>query len=467
MTDPFTELDALRQSITEFSARFDVRSLIPAHARDVVLICSQIEASISSVKALAAARSAESEEWKRDGYRSAADRLAHDVGMAPSKAKRLLDTGRALSEQPAVALAALSGELSPDQAALVADGAAVNPARAVDLIDAARNGSIPELLEEVARAKAEVVDREARRKAIHSKRAFRRWTDSDSAFRAQMYGNPEDGAGLWRVLDPIRRRLLVLRREAGVRDSLDALDYDAMMAFASVAAGVDGELGLVDLLDLGLFPQLDSSMSISGTGDAPRLAPPTVTDVPCDVSQAASSVAKRTKKVAFSPTRIMVRVDLDTILRGAPVEGELCEVVGYGPVAVSVIDELMANGNAFVVGVLTRSEKLLGVLHYGRTPNAHQKSALDFLYPSCAVKGCAARAGLQSDHRVDWSKTKFTVLDLLDRLCPHHHRLKTNDGWGLVPGHGKRDFVPPGDSRHPDRTRGNSATVGAGAARSP
>jgi hypothetical protein len=147
----------------------------------------------------------------------------------------------------------------------------------------------------------------------------------------------------------------------------------------------------------------------------------------------------------------MIRVDLDTLLRGVPIEGELCELVGYGPVPVSVVEELLANDNAFVVGVLTRSQQIQGVFHHRRRPNAHQKSALDFLYPACAVRGCAARAGLQSDHRQDWVKTRFTVFDLLDRLCPHHHRLKTNRGWGLVEGTGKRDFVPPGDPRHPDR----------------
>ena len=36
-----------------------------------------------------------------------------------------------------------------------------------------------------------------------------------------------------------------------------------------------------------------------------------------------------------------------------------------------------------------------------------------------------------------------------DRLCRHHHGLKTHQGWALVPGRGKRPFVPPDDPRHP------------------
>jgi hypothetical protein len=147
----------------------------------------------------------------------------------------------------------------------------------------------------------------------------------------------------------------------------------------------------------------------------------------------------------------MVRVDLDTLLRGVAIEGELCEIAGYGPVPVSVIEDLSRNGNAVLVGILTKSTQVLGVYRHRRRPSTYQASALQFLYPSCAVAGCGARVGLQSDHRKDWSRTKFTVFDLLDRLCGHHHRLKTEKGWGLVEGSGRRAFVPPHDPRHPDR----------------
>jgi hypothetical protein len=455
-------MDALRRATVDFAQQFDVDTLAPSEAAEMVGACTEIEASISSIKALSAVRSADSDQWKRDGYRSAADELAHRAGMGPSSARRLLDTGRRLAARPEVAAVVLAGELSAEQAAAVADGAAVNPGKAAELIHKARHSSMPELIEEVARAKAEVVDREARRKAIHARRSFRRWTDSDAAFRAQLYGNPEDGAGLWKVLDPIRRRLVVLRRESGCRDSLDALDYDSIMTMAAIAAGQEAELDLADLLELGLFPQL---------GDSMRKAPALIEDhetAPAaaesddhgdsdrepsgrvDTSGAGLDAHLRPQqRVAFSPAKIMVRVDLDALLRGVPVEGELCEILGYGPVPVSVIERLSANGNAFLVGVLTRGREIVGIYHHRRRPNAHQSSALDFLYPSCAVKGCAARAGLQSDHREEWARTKFTVFDLLDRLCPHHHRLKTNNGWNLVEGTGKRDFVPPDHPRHP------------------
>ncbi len=109
----------------------------------------------------------------------------------------------------------------------------------------------------------------------------------------------------------------------------------------------------------------------------------------------------------------------------------------------------MESGQARLVAFLTKGKELRAVALDRRRPNEHQKAALDFIYPVCAVKGCNTRAGLDADHREDWSKTHYTVIDLLDYLCWHHHRLKTNEGWALVDGHGKRDFVPPGDPRHP------------------
>jgi hypothetical protein len=50
---------------------------------------------------------------------------------------------------------------------------------------------------------------------------------------------------------------------------------------------------------------------------------------------------------------------------------------------------------------------------------------------------------------VQWATTGLTVFDLLDRLCTHHHDLKSLDGWALVPGSGKRALVPPDDPLHP------------------
>jgi hypothetical protein len=113
------------------------------------------------------------------------------------------------------------------------------------------------------------------------------------------------------------------------------------------------------------------------------------------------------------------------------------------------VRDLIDTGDPFLAAVVTKGERVVGVAHLGRRPTAAQQTALEWLYPTCAAQGCGAVAFLEFDHRVDWARSHVTVLDLLDRLCSHHHDLKTIDGWALVAGRGKRPFVPSEDPRHP------------------
>ena len=464
------ELDALSQSIADFATGFDAGSLSVSDAGMVMRACGRMEASVASIKALAAARHAQSNAWQHEGFRSPSDQLAAQTGMSPSSARRLLDTGRRMATQPEVAQAALAGELSAEQAAAVSDGAAVDPSRARELIERARHSSVPELQQEVARVKAASTDAEARRRAIHAKRSFRRWTDTEGAFHARLYGLPDDGALLWQALDPIRRRLIMKRRETDPdrpNEPLEAIDYDATMILAATAVGRSSQLSPPELTELGLFPDLFSSSPPPAPGPAAPpppgpAAPPPPGDPPTAPGQPTHSsppgvpssagvpaAGRRRKKLAGSPTKIIIRVDYDALIRGHPLEGELCDMIGYGPVPVSVIEELVADANPFITAVLTRHHRLVGVFHHGRRPNVYQQTALEFLYPSCAAAGCNAHLGLQNDHRIDWARTHYTLIDQLDRLCPHHHGLKTRSNWALVKGVGKRPFVPPTDPRHP------------------
>ena len=74
---------------------------------------------------------------------------------------------------------------------------------------------------------------------------------------------------------------------------------------------------------------------------------------------------------------------------------------------------------------------------------AVQRTALEWLYPTCAVQGCTTTAWLEIDHRLDWASSHLTVFDLLDRLCSHHHDLKTHHGYRLTGPPGNRTWHPP------------------------
>ena len=190
--------------------------------------------------------------------------------------------------------------------------------------------------------------------------------------------------------------------------------------------------------------------------DADECPPPTgptseILDQPADRPEPTRQSAHRSPKLVGRPINMIIRVDLDTLLRGVPIEGELCEMPGVGPIPVSLIHDLMANGLLFISALLTKSQQVVGVYRQRRRPDAHQRTALDFLYPTCAAAGCDRRAGLDYEHREDWAKTSYTVYDLMDRLCWFHHQQKTHHGWKLTEGRGKRPFVPPGDPRHPSQ----------------
>jgi hypothetical protein len=107
--------------------------------------------------------------------------------------------------------------------------------------------------------------------------------------------------------------------------------------------------------------------------------------------------------------------------------------------------DMLATGDPFLAAIVTRGEDVVNVAQLGRKARAVQATALEWRDPICVREGCNQTARLQTGHRVDWAATRHTVLHELDRLCAHDHGLKTQLGWALVAGSGKRALVPPDD----------------------
>ena len=326
----------------------------------------------------------------------------HD-GSSVAQAVEAIETGRRLGQLPVVDAAARAGALSGQPTSVLAGGAALDPAAGRRLVQAGWESSLGELRTECARTRAAAApDLEARRRVIHRGRYLRSYTDAEGAWNLRVRDNPEVGAEVMAALEPLRDRLFRAARREGRREPLEAYAADAL---AELATG-------------GTKPE-----TRSGSARA----------------------------------KVIVRVDLPALLRGHPVEGEVCEVAGLGPVAVSAVRDLLDSGDPFLAAVVTKGERVVGVAHLGWRPNARQQTALEWLSPGCTVKGCPSVALLETDHRLDWARSHLTVLDLLDRLCTHHHDLKTRANWALAPGTGKRDFVPPHDPRHPRNAHGPPA----------
>jgi hypothetical protein len=415
------QLAAIRKALSDWAASFDP-ALVPAEvAVRVVGDAAAIEASAAALKALAAARAVDLGEFRSDGYRSAADGLASEIGIGPRAARDLVVTGRRLREQPALADAAKSGALSADKVALVANATEADASAAQRLIDLAGSAPLTALRDECARVKAAACDAEERRRRIHARRSLRTWTDLEGVWHLHASGNPEEGAQVMAALSPLIAERYEAARAAGERESRDAYAFDALVAMGCERSAAD---------------TVERPSSQGGRERRPR-------------------------RRLGAAVKLLVRIDYDAWLRGVAAEGETCELVGYGPVAVSAVRQLVETGDPFVAAVLTRGKALVGVAHLGRQPNSYQRSALEWLYPSCAVQNCQTQAHLQADHRIDWARTHYTVLDLLDLLCWYHHGLKTRENWALVEGTGKRDFVPPSDARHPWHARPRAGNMRA------
>ena len=389
-------LAQLREAICRHAAGFDASVLSGEQAALAVREAAAIEKLASTLKVLAAARAVAAGAWTGTGDRSAAQHLARTTGTSVGQAAEAIDTGRRLEHLPALAAAARAGELSAQQAAAVADAATADPAAEARLVDVAATSSLSELREECARTKAAArPDAEERRRAIHAGRFLRTYTDAEGAWNLRMRDNPEVGAEIMAALLPLRDRLFRAARAEGRREGSEAYAADALAELARSGPADEGRAG------------------------------------------------------RRSRAKIIARVDLPALLRGRVTEGEVCELSGFGPVAVSAVRDLIDTADPFLAAVVTRGQQVVGVAHLGRRSSAHQQTALEWLYPTCAVEGCPAGTWLENDHRIAWAKTHITVLDLLDRLCGHHHHLKSLEGWALVEGHGKRPYVPPEDPRHP------------------
>ncbi len=369
-------------------AELDLGMMLPEVQRELVALGERLERTGRTMKALAAAKVAESAAWRGEGDRSAEDWLARTTGTTRAEAATELQCGRDLHLVPEVARAATAGELSVRQTEAIAGAAAADPTATDRLLASAGQKGLRELHDECRATRMNAdPDPDATQARIHAKRSYRTWTDPDGTGHLHLTG-PADVIA--RIDNAVRHRCERIFREArraGRREPSDAYAFDAAAAL------------------------------LCGGGDS--------TPVP-----------------AGADAKIIVRVDYEALLRGRALDGETCEIAGLGPVPVSVVQEWM--GNAFLAAVLTKGTEITKVTHLGRRFTSEQRTALQWRDPVCARKGCDNRLGLQYDHFEDWAHTHTTRVTAAERFCTPCHRLKTI-GWHVTAPDtdGQCTFSPP------------------------
>jgi hypothetical protein len=391
-----------------------------------------IERLAASAKTLLAARVDESRVWQRAGDRSAPEYLARKSGSSLGTARTSWETSKRVRKLPHTRSAMQRGELSRAQAAEIAAAASANPAAERSLLDTAAGSSLTELRERCARTRAAAdPDRDATYRRIHRERRLRRWTDAEGAWNLSARGTADAGSRFNAVLNPIIDELFNAARREGRRESREAYAFDALIEVARRRSRRPG----------------DSTDAVAA-GTAPAAGSATET------AEAAGSGHQPERSA--NPTHLaLLRIDLEALVRGRVEGDELCEVAGIGPIPVRTARDLL--GDSIVKLVITNGIDVANVTHLGHGPTVAQRVALLWASAGCVVQGCSRTVGIETDHRVPWADDRVTELSNLDRLCHHHHDLKTRHGWALVPGTGERPMVPPADRQHPATRSPDSA----------
>jgi len=389
--DDIAGLDLLCSQVTGAAASFDAWRLDRDATVAAMAVWTAIVNSGEAALALAAARLDECGPPPSAGASSASDFVAKQTGITSAKATDRIKTGHGLHAKMRTRECATSGRLSADQAAAITDALMVVPDAEDTLLGVADTASVGGLRDACARAKAAHQDVAAIEKRIHAKRSLRRYRDAEGAEHLHAVGTRRDLARLDQAIKPLVDEIFKNARANGLREPLDAYQFDALMALA------DGQ------------------------------------------------VAER-KNPTIRHLGVL-QIDWSALVRGTTEDGETCEIAGLGPVSVETAREML--GESILKLVITKGVDVVNVTHLGRGPKTAQKVALLWQLPERNREGCNRTARVEYDHRDAYRITKHTRLDELDPACKPDHDLKTYHGWDFVEGTGKRPMVPPDDPRHP------------------
>lgn len=417
------ELRAVHERLAGYTAGFDAALVSAAQAMAVVDAAARIEKMAATLKALAAAGVADAGLAGDDGALSPALALARRTGASVTKVREAIATARRLVDQPALDAVARRGEVSPEQAAAISEAAAANPTAEATLVERARVASLGELRDECERIRAAADhDAEERHRRIHAARSARRRSCPDGSAEVVYRSTRDEVAEVWAVVSGHADAAFHAARRAGRHEPAEAYAADAVLAMARAAAGATS----------------------SGGGEGG---------------------GRRRRAV---PASIVVRVDWDALVRGFVAEGETCAIAGVGQVPVSVVRAMMESGDPFLAAVVTKGVDVVNVAHLGRRPTAHQRTALDWLAPTCQVQGCDATVRLENDHRVDWAKSRITLLspdrpNLPPPPCQEDHPGLGPGGRGGQAGDGGARRPPPPSAPVERRHRPGAVAPAGGA----
>jgi hypothetical protein len=361
---------------------------------DCAALAEELAATLKACDAarlLASARAVACGAHRARGFNDGAAWMARQVGGTTGQARQALETAAGLVDCPGTQTALLAGELSLLQAAEVVKTQSEAPGAEAELLAVARSSDLGQLRDkarEHRQANTDVAD--LHRQQVRA-RHFRHWRDrlGMTCFSGAL--PPETGVPLVNRLEVAAQRARRAVQNSGAeRERFDAYAADALVAMA--------------------------------TGQGPARA---------------------------SRADLVVVCDLFAWRRGHSHPGEVCQVIGGGPIPVEVAREL--GKDAFLKVVLHDGVAIHTVKHLGRHLPAELRTALD-LGPVPELTGaqcvdCASRFGLEYDHVNPVANHGETSYENLDARCWEDHKAKTERDRQA----GLLGPSPPKPSNPPDR----------------
>jgi hypothetical protein len=396
-------LQQVADGLRSVLSRLEPERLSGPDAARLLEVFAEIEKLAAGGKLLTARRVESSNVWRGQGHRSAAAHIAEATGTAMGPAITALEAARQLGSLPATDEALRDGRLSETQVKEITSAAILQPAAEQELVDAAEKHPLNVLKLRCRRIKATGRDHHDLYEAIRRGRYLRHWTDPEGAVRLDARLTPDDGARVVAAVKVQADLLVGEVRKAGVTESHNALEADALVRLAE--CGSNGT----------------RRGSKPGRSDDGRSGPATM---------------------------VHVRVDHQALRRGHIEPGEVCEIPGVGPIPVEVARELAADSILSVL--VTDGIDVTTIAHAGRTIPASLRRALVERDPVCVVPGCEVRDHLEIDHVHPAGLGGQTSMANLARLCHWHHYLKTHQRHRLEPAKRGWRWVPP--SELPPRT---------------
>jgi hypothetical protein len=438
-------------------AQLDPSRLTGPDAARLYALFVRVERLSMAGKTLLAPRIDESGVWRDSGHRSPAVMLGELEGVPTGQARGTLAVGHRLGQLPGTEDALRNGTLSGPKVAELSGAGVLDPAGEAALLEGAAEQPLQLVKERCQRSRATSVhnDPVAAVRRIHADRHFTWWTDPEGAFCYQGRDNADRGARILQQMDWTAGRLAQAEDDSpppsdpGAQPTTernrraDAF-FLLMTGGASGRSDRSGDPGpdIDDDADPGPPDGQISGQPEIGAGRTHRTGATPARGRPPDDSVRGVAPSPPDDVIDRPPScSVMVRVDLDALLRGTALPGETCEIDNQGPIPVAMARD-MAN-DSFLRFVFHQAGDIRSISHFGRTINRHLRTALAHRDRCCVVPGCGVSYGLEIDHVIPFAMGGPTELSNLALLCHHHHWLKTYEGWTLERSVTKGDGSPP------------------------